>query len=100
SISTSGAASTEYQFQNEPWNAAIGAYRLGSAGRDLSAVNGRFITQDSITPAPGDTLNSDQYIFGAGNPNSNSDPTGMFTGFDTTAAMDMGRILDIGGSGF
>jgi RHS repeat-associated protein len=70
----SGSLGTAYQFTGQRREAALGLYFYQARWYD--AVIGRFLSPDTIVPAPGDPQSLNRYAYVLNNPLRYTDPTG------------------------
>jgi RHS repeat-associated protein len=72
---STGSTPNVYLYADERFDSTLGEYDLRS--RNYSPTQGRFSSQDSYSPVPGDLDNADLYVYGSDNAANTVDPLGM-----------------------
>nr|WP_026149077.1 RHS repeat-associated core domain-containing protein [Leptolyngbya sp. FACHB-161] len=77
-VRNEGAIANKYLFAGEQFDSSLGDYYLRD--RFYDAQTGRFSRMDIYEARLGDLKNLNKYVYAAGNPITNTDPSGLFIG--------------------
>ena len=88
---STGLTVNPYRYCGEYQDETTGLYYLRA--RYYDSTTGRFISADSYSGSLSDPVSLHKYLYAAGNPVMNSDPTGYFTLYGMTAAIQVENTL-------
>jgi RHS repeat-associated protein len=93
-IHSTGSAVNSYLFTGEQFDANLDDYYLRQ--RYYNTSSGRFTRRDTWEGSLGEPLTLHKYFYGDGNPVSNTDPTGLFSMGEISAANTIRDIISQG----
>lgn len=90
-IGSTGGAQNKYLFAGEQFDSNLGDYY--NRARFYDADSGRFLRKDDYEGRIGEPVTLHDYLYGNGNPVSFTDPSGLFTMAELSAADSIRNIL-------